>query len=146
MIAYEASLTYQLVNFDAADPLANTKQMLAYLTKGVPETDNETFWVLAMNPKHRPICRQRLACGPLVATHVGVQKIFLSIALAEAKAFVCLRTQPSGAVQPTLADGRLAFNVREMAKLCQVEFVDYLITRLDARDYYSWRESGKWSE
>lgn len=92
------------------------------------------------NPKRRPICRQRLACGPLVAAQVGVQKVFLSIALAEAKAFACLRTQPSGPVQPTLADGRLTWSLREMAKLCHVEFVDYFITRLDGRDYYSWRE------
>jgi DNA repair protein RadC len=120
--------------------------MLSYLTAGVPEIEQETFWVLAMNPKRRPICRQRLACGPLVAAQVSVQKIFLTIALAEAKALACLRTQAQGVVQPTLADGRLAFNVRAMANLCHVEFVDYLVTRLDGRDYCSWRESGRLSD
>jgi len=143
MICYEASLTYQLVHFDASDPLATTKQVLAYMTHGVPETDTETFWILAMNPKRRPICRQRLAGGPVVAVHVGVQKIFLSLGLAEAKAFACLRTQPNGSVQPTLADRRLLFQIREMARLCQIEFVDYLIARLDCHRFYSWRENDR---
>lgn len=141
MIAYEASLTYQLCHFDAEDPLTTTKQLLSYLTKNVPETDDETFWILTMNPKRRPICRHRLARGPLVAVQVGVTKVFLSIALAEAKSFICLRTQPSGSVNPTLADGRLAWRLNEMSKLCHVEFVDYLIARLDNGAYHSWRES-----
>ena len=143
MICYEASLTYQLVHFDASDPLTTTKQVLAHMTHGVPETNQETFWILAMNPKRRPICRQRLASGPVVAVHVGVQKIFLSLGLAEAKSFACLRTQPTGSVQPTLADGRLLFQIREMARLCQIEFVDYFIARLDSHRFYSWRESDR---
>lgn len=141
MIINEARIDFQQVWFQAEDALTTPKRMLAYLTKGVPECDRETFWLLAMNPKRRPICRQRLACGPLVAVQVSVQKVFLTLALAEAKAFACLRTQPTGVPQPTLADGRLAFNLQEMSKLCQIEFVDYFITRLDGNGYYSWRET-----
>lgn len=141
MIIHEARIQLQPVWFQAEDPLTTTKKMLAYLTASVPEIDQETFWLLAMNPKRRPICRQRLGCSPLVAVQVSVQKVFLSIALAEAKAFACLRTQPSGPAQPSLADSRLAWGLREMSKLCQVEMVDYLIARLDGRDYYSWRET-----
>jgi DNA repair protein RadC len=141
MIINEARLEFQQVWFQAEDPLTTTKRILAYLAAGMPDIDKETFWLLAMNLKRRPICRQRLACGPLVAVQVSVQKVFLSIALAEAKAFACLRTQPNGPAQPTLADSRLAWGLREMSKLCQVEMVDYLIARLDGRDYYSWRET-----
>lgn len=146
MIINEARIQLQPVWFQADDPLSTTRRMLSYLTAGLPEIDQETFWILAMNPKRRPICRQRLACGPLVAVQVSVQKIFLSIALAEAKAFACLRSQPHGPVQPTLADGRLAFNTRTMANLCHVDFVDYFVSRLDGRDYCSWRESGRLSD
>jgi len=141
MLINEARIDFQHVWFQADDTLNTTKRMLAYLTKAVPECGRETFWLLAMNPKRRPICRQRLACGPLVAAQVGVQKIFLSIALAEAKAFACLRTQPEGTAHPTLADGRLIWNLREMAKLCHVEFADYFIMRSDQPSYYSWREA-----
>lgn len=141
MISYEASLSYQLVHFDADDPLKTTKQLLAYMCRGVPETDEETFWILAMNPNRRPICRHRLARGPLAAVQVGVQKVFLTVALAEAKAFACLRTESKGVAKPTLADGRLAWHLNEMARLCHIEFVDYLIARLDdSHDFYSWRE------
>lgn len=146
MIINEARIEFQQVWFQAEDPLTTTKRMLQYLTAGMPEIGSEMFWLLAMNPKRRPICRQRLACGPLVATQVSVEKIFLSIALAEAKSFACLRTQPQGPVQPTLADGRLIFRIREMARLCQVEFADYLIARLDGSDCYSWRENDRRSK
>ncbi len=141
MLINEARIDFQQVWFQADDPLNTAKRMLKYLTKGVPECDKETFWLLAMNPNHRPICRQRLACGPFVAAQVGVTKVFLTVALAEAKAFACLRTQPEGTTQPTLADGRLIWNLREMAKLCHVEFVDYFILRPDQPSYYSWREA-----
>lgn len=143
MIAYEASLTYQLVQFEAADPLATPRQMLAFLTKDVLETPQESFWLLAMNPKHRPICRQRIASGPCVTVHVNVLKVFLGIALAEAKAFACLRLQPGGSVIPNLADGRLLFDLQEMSRLCHVEFVDYLIACLDAREFHSCRKGGE---
>ncbi|MEO6002296.1 MAG: JAB domain-containing protein [Opitutus sp.] len=140
MITYEASLTYQLINFEAADSLATTKQLLAYLAAGIPDHDPETFWVVCMNPKRRPICRTRIASGILAMSQVSLRDVWRVILLAEAKAFAVLRTQYDVTVRPSLADGRLSCNLRETARLMNVEFIDYLIARVDGSDYYSCRD------
>lgn len=136
----EARLNFQLVHFDADDRLATTRQILNYLTTGVPETATESFWIVAMNPNRRPICRMLIKTGALVATQCLVPNAFLPLLLAEAKSFACLRTQPEGPVRPNLADGRLLWNLKETAKLMNMEFVDYFIARLGNGAYYSWRE------
>lgn len=135
----QARLIYQLVWFEAGDRLGTTKQLLAYLTASVPD-DAESFWIACMNPNRRPICRIRLKTGLLVASQIGVREAFLPILLSEARAFACLRTQRDGPVRPNLADGRLAWSLRETAALMNVEFVDYIVARLDTDDYYSTRE------
>jgi DNA repair protein RadC len=136
----EAMINYQVLWFEAGDRLTTTRQLLTYLTAGIPDTGEETFWIACMNPKHRPICRTRLKTGVLVASRVLVRDVFLALLLAEASAFACLRTQPSGAVQPNLADGRLLWNLRETARLMNLELVDYFIARLGGGGYHSWRE------
>ena len=139
----EARLAYQILNFDAADRLATTKQVLAYLTDGVPDTGEESFWIACMNPNRRPICRTRLKTGPLVVHRVTMRDVFLPLMLAEAKTFACLRLQPSGAVEPNPADEQLLRNLRETACLLKIELIDYLITSFEGRAYHSWRETDR---
>ena len=139
----EARLNFQLVHFDADDRLANTRQLLRYLTAGLPEATPESFWIVALNPNRRPICRMRIRTGVLVACQCLVPDVFLALLLAEAKSFACLRTQTEGMPRPNLADGRLLWNLKEAAKLMNIEFVDYLIARLGSPAYYSWREDDR---
>ena len=134
-------LHHQVLCFDAADRLATTKQLLAYLTVGVPDTGGESFWIACLNPNRRPICRTRIKTGPLVAARVSISVVFLALLLAEAKSFACLRLQPDGVIQPGLADGRLLWNLCETARLMNIEFIDYLIAPTAGRGYHSWREN-----
>jgi DNA repair protein RadC len=136
----EARLNFQLVHFDADDRLATTQQLLRYLTAGLPDMAPESFWIVAMNPNRRPICRTRIKTGVLVACQCLIPDVFLALLLAEAKSFACLRTQPEGVARPNLADGRLLWNLKETAKLMNIEFVDYFIARSGSGTYYSWRE------
>jgi len=137
----EASIVHQLLHIEAADRLESTKQLLHYLAAGLPESDEESFFIASMNPKRRPICRTHIKTGVLVASRISTADVFLPLLLAEAKTFACLRTQPVGAVRPSLADGRLLWNLREAGKMIGIQLVDYLITRLDSDEIYSWRES-----
>jgi len=144
MIINEATLHFQSVWFEADDSLTTTKRLFAYFTAGLPDPlAGESLWLLCMNPKHRPICRICLKTGPLVAARTSVREVFRAAVLAEASAIACLRTQSEGEVQPGLADGRLLWNLREMAKLTNLEFIDYFITRLDGSDYYSYQEHAR---
>jgi len=136
----EARLNFQLIHFDAADRLATTRHLLLYLTAGVPECPVESFWIVAMNSNRRPICRARIKACALVASQSLVPEVFLAVLLAEAKSFACLRTQPHGPVRPSLADGRLLWNLKETARLMNLEFVDYFIVGAEGAAYYSWRE------
>ncbi len=139
----EARLNFQLVHFDADERLVNTQQLLRYLTAGLPEEMPESFWIVAMNPNRRPICRMQIKTGVLVACQCLVPDVFLALLLAEAKSFACLRTQIDGPVRPSLADGRLLWSLKETARLMNIEFVDYFIARLGGAGHYSWRETDR---
>lgn len=141
MIVHEAKLNFQLVRYDEDEPLTTTKRLLAYFTAGVPD-EQETFWILCMNPKRRPLFRQRIKTGPLVAAQVVPRDLIRVALLAEARSIALMRTDcGSGALNPTLADGRLLWAIRESAKHLNIEIADYLITRLSGTDHHSWRET-----
>lgn len=137
----EATLAFQVIQFDAADRLATTRQLLAYLTDGAPDHGVESFWLACLNANRRPICRLRLKIGSFVVYRVMPRDVFLAAMLAEARAFACLRIQPQGEVTPNLADGRMIGNLRDVSRLLGFEFVDYLIARPDGGECHSWREN-----
>jgi DNA repair protein RadC len=137
----EARIVHQLLNIEAADRLKTTKHLLHYLTAGIPDCDTETFFIACMNPKRGPIFRTHIRTAPLVACRISTAEIFLPLLLSEAKTFACLRTQQVGPVRPSLADGRLLYNLRETGRMIGIHLVDYLITRLDASEVFSWREN-----
>jgi len=141
MIVHEAVLNFQLVHYGEEEPLTSTKKILTYATDGVAESDEEEFWVVFMNPKRRPICRLRLKSGPLIASQVMPREVIHAVLQLEARAFACMRTVVEGPVRPNLADGRLLYRLRECARHLNLELIDYLVARLDATDYHSWRDA-----
>ena len=140
MLVHEATLNFQLVHYGEDEPLTTTKRLLAYLTTGIADDTHESFWIVCMNPKRRPICRLRLGCGPLVATQIGVRQVFRATLLADALAIACLRTETGPIPRPSLADGRLLWGLRETARHMNIELADYFVAKLDSLDYHSWRE------
>ena len=136
----EASLVHQLHHIEVGDRLETTRQLVQYLTSGIIDTDEERFFIACMNPKRRPICRMHIRTAALVACRISPADIFLPVLVAEAKTFACLRTQPNGPAQPSLADGRLLWNLREAGKLIGIQLVDYLITKIETGEVHSWRE------
>jgi len=140
MLVHEAMLNFQLVRYGDEEPLMTTKRLLAYLTDGIAEDPHESFWIVCMNPERRAICRMRMAAGPCVAATVGVRQIVRAMILSEAMAVACLRTERAAIPRPNLADARLLWTLRETSRLMNMELVDYIVARLDSRDYHSWRE------
>jgi len=125
-------------------PLFTSRRLLAYLTEGILEDSHasreESFWLIALTQERRPILRQRLKLGHLVAARVNAREIFEAAFDAGAEAIACARVQQTAAVQPGLADGRLLWNLVEASKCLNVLFVDYLITQLNGCAYYSYQE------
>lgn len=126
------------------EPLFTPQRILAYLTDGILEDNQasleESFWLIAMTRDRRPILRERLKLGHLVAARVRVRDIFATAMQAGADAIACVRVQYSAAVQPNLADGRLLWNLHEAARYLDILLVDYLITQLDGCAYYSYQQ------
>ena len=136
----EASIVHQLLHIEAADRLETTKQLVQYLTAGIPDSDTESFFIACINPKRRPICRTHVRTAMLVASRITTADVFLPLLLSEAKTFACLRTQPVGPVRPSLADGRLFWLLRETGRMIGIQLVDYIIVSLDGDEIHSWRE------
>lgn len=137
----EARIVYQLLDIEAGDQLKTTAQLVQYLTACLPPSEVETFMVACLNPKRRPITRMQVRTGPLVASRVSSAEVFRVLLQTEAKCFACLRTQPTGVAQPSLADGRLLFQLREAGIQLGVPLIDYLIVRLEPLEIHSWRDT-----
>lgn len=140
MIVHEATLQFQLVRYGEEEPLTTTKRLLAYLTQGVADGPEESFWLVCMNPKRRPICRIRMGTGVCITTRVGVRDIVRATLLVEARSIACLRTETGGLPRPNLADGRLLWRLRETTQHMDIELADYFVACVGTLDYHSWRE------
>lgn len=140
----EAYLPIPAPRLDQNQPLFTPERIIAYLNAGILEDNQasleESFWFIGMTQDRRPLIRQRLKLGHLVAARVSAREIFEAAFLAGARAIVCVRVQYSDAVRPGLADGRLLWNLHEAARYLDLLLVDYLITQLDGCVYYSYQE------
>ncbi len=149
MQTFEISLQYRMVRIGDADPLTNPKSFVDYMTGAFVERtqEEESLWLISMNPKWRPMGRTLLRIGPLAATMTMPRDLFRVALLAEANAIAIVRGEPSKNVEMTKHDERALKTFRETAVCLNIEFVDYLIlsTGDDRRWplFYSWRATAK---
>lgn len=57
----------------------------------------------------------------------------------------CVRLQPKGTIRPTLADGRMLWNLNQATQLMDIQLLDYFIAGPNG-EYYSCREHGELHE
>lgn len=149
MQTFEITLQYRMVRVGDTDPLTKPKTFVDYMTGAFVECarEEQSLWLINLNPKWRPMGRALLRTGPLVATMTMPRDLFRVALLAEANAIAVVRGEPSENVAMTKNDERALQRFRETAACLNVEFVDYLVigTSDDHRWplFYSWRATRK---
>jgi DNA repair protein RadC len=143
MQTYQASLHYTLIRVGATDPLTKPITFVDYMAGAFEDcAQEESLWLISMNPKCRPIARTLLRTGPLVAAMTSPRDLFRVALYADANAIAVVRGEPSENVAMTDHDRRALKRFGETAGWLNIQFVDYLI--VSARDdlrrpvFYSW--------
>ena len=148
MRVYEASLTYNLVQL-GDDQLVNTPQLIAeYLQSAFAANPmQESFWVILLNRKNRAMGRVMISLGTLTASLAHPREVFKPAILASASAIVVAHNHPSGDPAPSSADIQVTRQLREAAKIMDIDLLDHVVVGYAESDplgrgYYSFREAG----
>ncbi len=148
MKVYEARLTFNLVREGESVVLNTTEKFVEYIRDAYDANPcQESFWVICLNRKLRPIGRTMTSLGTLTATLVHPREVFRIAILASASAIIVSHNHPTGDPAPSQADLQVTRQLRESAKALDIEFLDHVIIGNREDDpaglgYYSFRASG----
>jgi DNA repair protein RadC len=107
----------------------------------------EKFWVLSLNRKNRLLRCQAVTSGTATASLVHPREVFREAIRNSASALVCAHNHPSGDPSPSQADIRATRQLREAAKVVQLDLLDHVIIGQREHDptgtgFYSFAEAG----
>ena len=107
----------------------------------------EKFWVLSLNRKNRLLRCQAVTSGTATASLVHPREVFREAIRSSASALVCAHNHPSGDPSPSQADIRATRQLREAAKVVQLDLLDHVIIGQLEHDpsgagFYSFAEAG----
>ena len=119
-----------------ADAAAIMRSTIAEATMG----DQEEFWVVLLDARHRELCSQMVYRGTVTGLRVRVAEVFKEAIRQNAPSIVVAHTHPSGNPNPSDADIAVTVAMVEAGLLLDVVVVDHLIICQD--DWVSLRERG----
>ena len=148
MQVYEASIQYHLVRLGCEEPLSMPPKVVDYMAGAFDDAPmQESFYVVCLNRKNKPLCRHRISLGTVSSTLVHPREVFRIAVLASASAIICVHNHPSGDPTPSVADTQITRQLREAAKMMQIDLLDHVIIGAQeddpqGRGWYSFREAG----
>jgi DNA repair protein RadC len=149
MRVYEAKLTYEATLFEVGSKLLSTAELVYQYMKDVLEVYpvNEVFYVILLNRKNRPLGRVAITSGTATCALAHPREVFRPAIVGGATAIICVHNHPSGDPAPSSADLQLTRQLREAAKIVDIDLIDHVILGHPECDplnvgYYSFRNAG----
>ena len=148
MRIYEASIAYNLVQLGDVTALNTPERIVDYMRDAYAKTPlQESFWVICLDRKNKPIGRTMITLGTLTSTLAHPREVFKIAILASAAAIVVTHNHPSGDPAPSSQDLALTRQLREAAKIIGIDLTDHVIVGAKEDDplgvgHYSFRNAG----
>ncbi len=148
MQVYEAKIQYSLVRVGNDEPLNTPPKVVEYMAGAFDDAPmQESFYVICLNRRNRPMCRNRMTLGTASNVLVHPREVFRIAVLASATAIVCVHNHPSGDPSPSAADLAVTRQLREASKTMDIILMDHVIigTKEDdptGQGWYSFRSTG----
>lgn len=149
MIIYEASIKYKHKGSTGiARSLKDAEQVRDYLKGPIEENPmQETFFVIALNRKNYPMGFIRATVGTASSCLVHPREVFRYAIMESASAIIVAHNHPSGDPSPSAADIQITRQLREAAKIVDIDLLDHVIVGEQVADpsgrgYYSFRDVG----
>lgn len=132
---------------EAAPLMDNPQRIYEWLRPMADGEPVEKFWVLSLNRKNRLLSCRPVTSGTATASLVHPREVFREAIRNSASALVCAHNHPSGDPSPSQADIRATRQLREAAKVIQLDLLDHVIVGQQEHDpagsgYYSFAEAG----
>lgn len=125
-------------------PLTNTTNVLKddravsdYFRERLQNHQKESFWVLTLDQRHRPIDCHRISEGSLTMTLVHPREAFAPALRDSAAAVIFVHNHPSGNPDPSPDDRELTERLLECGNLLGIRVVDHLV--VGSEGHYSFR-------
>lgn len=147
MRIYEASIAYNLVQLGDVTALNTPDKIADYMRDAYAKIPlQESFWVICLDRKNKPIGRTMISLGTLTSTLAHPREVFKIAILASAAAIVVSHSHPSGDPAPSSADLALTRQLRDAAKIIGIDLIDHVIVGAKEDDplgvgYYSFRNA-----
>ena len=106
----------------------------------IAQSDQESFWLLAVNAKNMIVLKEMLFLGGVDSTSVDLKILFRRLVSTGATGFVCAHNHPSGDCKPSEDDILLTNRIRDAAGLIDVRLLDHVI--IGDCGYCSFKERG----
>jgi DNA repair protein RadC len=148
---YEIKVKFTAVEEDLFEPPVRCNKAeacVAYMQGAFDEyPEQEQFWVILLDRKNMPKGRQLVSLGTLTAALAHPREVFRAAIVGGAAAIIAVHQHPSGCPQPSSADLTLTRQLREAAKIIEIDLLDHVIIGRKSADsngkgFYSFREAG----
>lgn len=132
---------------EAAPLMDSPERVFQWLRPMVDGEAVEKFWVLSLNRKNRLLRCEAVTSGTATASLVHPREVFREAIRHSASALICAHNHPSGDPSPSQADIRATRQLREAARIIQLDLLDHVIVGQREHDpqgngYYSFAEAG----
>lgn len=107
----------------------------------------EKFWILCLTRKNTLLRLSEITSGTAVASLVHPREVFREAIRQGAVSLIAVHNHPSGDPSPSSADIRVTRQLREAAKIVDIELLDHIVVGNEIHDprgigYYSFRDAG----
>jgi len=124
--------------------MLSSRDVHSFLLGAVPslayQTD-ESFFVLALDARHRIVAWSELFRGPMTACPVDPASVFRWALMSGAVSIVIAHSHPSGCPQASPEDVALTRRLVDAGRIIGIEILDHVIVG-DATSYFSFLDAG----
>ncbi|GAB4363456.1 MAG: hypothetical protein Kow00128_04210 [Deltaproteobacteria bacterium] len=123
-------------------PLRSASEVFERCRFRVGDLPVETFLVLLLDAKHRPVRGVRVSTGILNGSLVHPREIFAPAVAARAAAVILVHNHPSGDPSPSREDRAITARIRNAGEILGIPVLDHVI--IGSCTFFSFREEADW--
>ncbi|MBK8091513.1 MAG: JAB domain-containing protein [Verrucomicrobiaceae bacterium] len=105
-------------------------------------SDKENMVVVAFNRRMKAIGWHLVSIGDVCGVYCGAREVMRPLILCAASSFVLMHNHPSGDPSPSQPDREVTKNMRSVAKIMGIGFMDHIILGDGSRRYFSFHDHG----
>ena len=119
-------------------PLISSKLVYDHVSPLCGYPREESFWILALDIRQKPLCLEQISMGDIGETTVSLRRIARVAFTANASRIILIHNHPSGDPSPSDNDVALTRHIANALTPIQITVIDHLI--LGHGCYYSFAD------